>query len=240
MKLWNWFLSLFKKKEVAPPVTITAPIVPIAVSPIVSTPSFPSEVKKGPLFGIDVYSLDKDWTKLDIRNQLDFISIKASQGTGNVQSKFAPWRKAAKELGIPMQAYHYAEVGNPEGQARHFCDVIGNIETGELPPCLDLEHTDNGIMNPADALIFLKYVAQKFNCVPFIYGGFNTLNGLPQEFKQYHCWLAHPAATMGKIPSPFERVTCWQYAFGELHSKSGFDEDFFIGSEADLKKFIKA
>ncbi len=68
-----------------------------------------------------------------------FAIFKATQGTRNVQDTFARNRQAAAAAGFgPIGCYHFAQDGDPEPQADHFADVVGELGPDEFA-VLDLE-----------------------------------------------------------------------------------------------------
>lgn len=244
MTFWNWVLSFFRRNAgISEPTVKPAPV---PASPITVTPVKPVETPKPVdthtiLKGIDAYHGDtKDWTKY----KPDFLSAKATQGTQHVDSSFQANRAKAKATGIPFQAYHFAEPGNALAQAKHFCDVVGSLEVGDLPPCFDWEESSAGMASPVDAALWLKYVHFTLGITPMIYGGLSKLSELKlqEEFSEFPFWFARPGHSItnpGPLPPPWKSCLFLQNAFGEDGGEGGFDWDQFLGTKEDLKKWTK-
>lgn len=190
------------------------------------------------LKGIDVYNGDRPWNHLSPLP--DFISCKATQGLAHNDAKFKQNRELARSLGIPFGAYHFATIGDGLAQAKHFCEIVGSLQSGDLPPCLDWEETGGTMIDAEQALVWLKYVEDHLGIKPMVYCGFSKVNdlNLPSLFAQYPLWFAHPGANEPvKLPRPWKTYFFWQNAFGE--TTGGFDTDIFHGSKADLQKWTK-
>lgn len=94
------------------------------------------------LQGVDVYDGqgDIDWVAV-AASGISFALIKATEGFGNVQDTFAANRQGTHSAGIsPLGIYHFGrpESGNPEAQADHYCDVVGDLGSDEFA-ALDIE-----------------------------------------------------------------------------------------------------
>jgi len=90
--------------------------------------------------GIDIshWSGDINWPLVD----RDFVFIKATEGSGWVDNKFAVNWVGAKEARIARGAYHFWRYAyDSVAQAEHFRSTVGD-DIGELPPMLDLEDTN--------------------------------------------------------------------------------------------------
>lgn len=94
------------------------------------------------LQGVDVYDGqgDIDWEAV-AASGISFALIKATEGFGNVQDTFAANRQGTHSAGIsPLGIYHFGrpESGNPEAQADHYYDVVGDLGPDEFV-ALDIE-----------------------------------------------------------------------------------------------------
>lgn len=248
MTLWQKILAWFRGNA---GIVTPAPVVPITVTPVKTTDPLGNTIvipiskpvdTKTILKGIDVYSQDHEWKAY--APKIDFISIKATQGTGNVQSKYAGWRKQARDFGIPMQSYHFSEPGNGLAQAKHFISVVGDLEKGDLFPCWDWEESKVGMASIQDSLDFIHCVEDHYGVPCMVYGGLSKLSDLrlPQEFKARPFWFARPGHSIlspGPLPAPWLVCTFLQSAFAETGSASGFDEDEFLGGKLELSKWCK-
>lgn len=69
-----------------------------------------------------------------------FAYLKATEGTGFVDPRFAGHRREALAAGLRVGGYHYFQLCSPgAAQAEHFASVLGKLGRRELPPALDLE-----------------------------------------------------------------------------------------------------
>jgi lysozyme len=98
------------------------------------------------IHGIDVsrYQQNISWDlvrEMNVRDiRLQFAFIKATEGIGNIDPYFKRnWRKS-KQAGMIRGAYHFF-IATKDGklQAQNFIKNV-NLESGDLPPVLDIEH----------------------------------------------------------------------------------------------------
>lgn len=89
--------------------------------------------------GVDVASYQS--TTYDLTG-LDFVIIKATQGTSYVNPKMAAQTARARSAGLVTGFYHFQERGNPEGQAAYFVKRAG-ARPGEILAC-DWETAPDG------------------------------------------------------------------------------------------------
>ena len=89
-----------------------------------------------------------DWGPVAAQG-IQFAFIKATEGARYKDPRFAANWAATQHAGIVRGAYHYLR---PEldgrQQARHFLDVVGRLERGDLPPVLDVE--EHSGLKPTD------------------------------------------------------------------------------------------
>jgi lysozyme len=69
------------------------------------------------------------------------VAIKATQGTGYVNPKYAQWVQSAHKAGLTVLHYHFAEKQNPVGEANHFLNTIKPHFGKKDSLVLDLEVT---------------------------------------------------------------------------------------------------
>lgn len=190
------------------------------------------------LNGIDIYHGDGNTWDKDATGFLDFIFVKATEGSGYVDSVYAANVAKARDANIPVGSYHFYRFGDdPLDQAKLFCSVIGAPQKGDLPPVLDWE--DRNATNPGDAQIFLDYVEHVCGVTPIIYGGLSFLTdlNLDSKFSRYLLWLAH-YSSMTVTPKPWSQLTFWQYAEGGDGTHK-YDVNYFNGESSDLQKLVK-
>lgn len=96
--------------------------------------------------GIDIshYQGDVVWTKIKA-DGVEYAWAKATQGVRNKDERWTKGRrKAAKEAGVRLGAYHFADLGQDSiKNAQNFAESIEILEQGDLLPMVDLE--DSGL-----------------------------------------------------------------------------------------------
>lgn len=202
------------------------------------------------IFGIDVsrHQGDIDWAR--VRNAgVKFVFIKASEGVSWVDPKFAVNWSEAKKHGIIRGAYHFfrprADVGR---QIDNLVNIVGKLETGDLPPVLDIEVPDSWQRFSRQKrlemiLQWLDGVEKGLGVRPIIYlspsFADNTL-GNPAELAGYDLWIAHYTSKISpRVPAPWRDWTFWQYSeTGKVDgiSSEGVDLDRYTGSLRSLKR----
>jgi lysozyme len=189
--------------------------------------------------GIDIaYAQPKvDWPVVQTFG-LTFALIKASEGTGIVDSHFKSHWAGAKSIGLLRGAYHFfLPYQDGAAQAENFLKQVKD-DPGELPPVLDIEMTpqENKSGQPVDndtrlrgAEIWLKIVESHLRR-PIIYTGYSAWKDLMRssagqypEWKEHALWMAYPVLATppadddpGKkplIPPGWDTWQIWQYAW---------------------------
>lgn len=89
--------------------------------------------------GVDVASYQS--TTYDLTG-LDFVFVKATEGTSYVNPKMAAQAKRARDAGLVVGFYHFQVRGNPEAQAAYFLSKAG-ARPGEILAC-DWESSADG------------------------------------------------------------------------------------------------
>jgi lysozyme len=126
-----------------------SPSVHGATTALSASPNAPSLVSgEGYRHGIDVSHWQGriDWEEVAAAG-VDFVFVKATQGTWFTDPRYAENRAAAERYGIRVGAYHFAEPGLAPGdavrEADHFLDTA-QLKPRNLVPVLDLE-IDRGL-----------------------------------------------------------------------------------------------
>ena len=108
-------------------------------------------ISRQDVVGADIseYQADVDMEKLKEQG-ISFIYIKATEGSGHVDSRFAQNWESAEESGIPAGAYHFFSFDSPGGkQAENYISTVGELE-GKLIPAVDVEYYGDKKSNPPD------------------------------------------------------------------------------------------
>ena len=173
--------------------------------------------------------------------RLGFVFIKATEGYTRKDSQFPRnWRKA-REAGLARGAYHFF-LPNKDGgiQAENFIQAV-RLQTGDLPPVLDVEETFG--VRPADlrkrVSDWLVRVERHYGVRPIIYTSADFYTRiLGSEFDDYPLWVAHYLQRdKPRVSRPW---SFWQ------HSETGrvngittkVDFNVFSGDSADFKSLL--
>lgn len=152
----------------------------------------------GQIRGVDVssYQTEVDFAELS-RQGIRFAYIKATEGTGHVDSTFTEKRVSAKEAGVPIGMYHYFSYGvSGAEQAESFIKIVGDLAAGELIPAVDMELTVEEVYNPpakADVVAglkaFLAVLEERYGVKPLIYSQKDYYEKyLAEDFADYPRW----------------------------------------------------
>ena len=125
---------------------------------------------------------------------IDFVFIKATEGTTHTDFRyFYNWKKA-KDNGIMRGGYHYFKASkDAKAQAKHFINIV-KLLPGDMPPVLDFE--EDGSL-PKDVLIerlhtWLNTVERHYGIRPVIYVNINYYHRyIKGNFDTYPIWIAH-------------------------------------------------
>lgn len=205
--------------------------------------------------GIDVshHQGSIDWKSVAKAGIL-FAFAKLTEGDTFVDSQFARNWSEMKDAGILRGAYHFFRPAkSASAQAEKFIQTVGNLDSGDLPPMLDLEETQGHNEwtdlpqeeRVAVALGWLDLVEDGLDVKPIVYTrrGFVTAHlGDPGRLTDYPLWIAHyTKAAKPAIPSGWKKWTIWQYS--ETGKVSGIpgnvDMDRFNGPLSELKALAR-
>lgn len=190
--------------------------------------------------GIDVshHNGQIDWAKRRT-NGLGFAFLKATEGSGYVDSMFARNLQSCRSLSIPVGAYHFFRPeADPAAQADIFIRTLGAAKSGDLPPVLDWEVSDNirSGVQIARARALLDRIESVYKRIPIIYGSPSFLRdlGIPDWFVRYPLWIANYGVKSPHVPGPWKSYTFWQTS-----DAGGLDLDIFNGT-ADQLNLLRA
>lgn len=201
------------------------------------------------VFGIDVsrYQNNIEWNRVaDFKSgrfTVEFVFMKATEGTSMKDPQFSSNWKGAFQNGIPRGAYHFFRAGlDAEKQANHFCRNV-KMQTGDLPPVLDVEEIPAG-MNKSELVnavkVWLQIVERYYRIKPIVYTGANFYE---QYFRgtiveKYPLWVAHYYQNR---PATFADWKYWQFSDkASIDGISGpVDVNVFSGSAAQLESMRK-
>ena len=203
------------------------------------------------IHGIDVSAYDPfiDWQ--EVRNQdIRFAIMKSTEGLDYFSNHFTEQWEGAKSVGILRGSYHYLHAAQDGAKQADFFLSKVNVQDGDLPPCLDIEGTNNdGATNSqfiGNAQKWLERVEEKTGRKPIVYSTASFLqekltgkNGKPPPWaKNYQTWMAqyfysHSADAGGQPTQPtgWGDWIIWQYS-GDHKTLDG------IYQEATKKKLV--
>ncbi len=212
--------------------------------------------------GIDVYSNNGesiDWQTVK-NSDISFVFAKATEGETYVDSLFAKYWKSMKAAGLIRGAYHFFRpLKDPKLQADNFLKQIPDMEIGDLPAVLDIEHYPEkialewqqiSIEHRIDIIQqWLDKVESATGRKPIIYSSpsfWDEYMEDSQVFINYPLWLAHyTLEPEPKVPANNwggKGWTIWQYTeTGTVAGVNGcVDRNRFHSSFDNLVAFVKA
>jgi lysozyme len=198
------------------------------------------------LSGIDVsyYQGDIDWQNVKNAGQT-FAFARATYGTTKLDPMFSTNWQAIKSVGMIRGAYHFfVAADDPTEQANFFISTVGSLDSGDLPPVLDVE-ADSGTNSSlvTDVQTWLSMVEQKLGLVPIIYTAPSYWNEyMTGNFGKYPLWVAEYGVTTPRSVNGWDKWTFWQYSeSGSVEGIEGtVDNDYFNGSYNDLLALTQA
>lgn len=176
----------------------------------------------------------------DLGADIDFVIIKASQGTGYQSPTLAEQRDVARRDGKIVGYYHFADMTDAVAEADHFVAAVGTLQPGEF---LALDWEVGGYSNSVDAWCasFISRVHQRTGVIPMLYSNrARIVAGSWEQTRAQNAGLWE-AAWGGQLPdgTPWPFVAIWQNSdHGSVQGVAGaVDTDIFEGDRDTLKKY---
>ena len=177
---------------------------------------------------------------------MDFVYVKASEGTTYIDPKFKDNWASLTRLSINKGAYHFLKADeDPLAQAHHFISVLEGLPDSDLPPAVDVE-VGQGV-SPSklkqNVELWVRAVEAKFSVKPVIY----TVTAFIKHFKvegqltQYPLWYAKYDTEELRLPDVLDEFTweIWQYGQGPIKGISTeVDFNRFSGDMEAFKRFL--
>lgn len=140
---------------------------------------FPNDlfVSESDTIGVDISEYQADVDMETLRGQgISFVYVKATEGATHNDSRFQENWANAKAAGMPVGAYHFFSYDSSGAdQARHFIDVVGDID-GCLVPVVDVEYYGDKEENPPavedvqrELASYLQALEMEYDVKPIIY-----------------------------------------------------------------------
>ncbi|MBQ8052757.1 MAG: hypothetical protein IJ198_02970 [Lachnospiraceae bacterium] len=148
--------------------------------------------------GVDISEYQADVDMDTLREQgVTFIYMKATEGSGHVDGRFAQNWKNAQESGIPAGAYHFFSFDSPgQQQAENYIATVGSLE-GKMIPAIDVEYYADKKENPPareDVIrelgAFIAVLEKEYGVKPLIYcSGEIYEKYIAEDFGEYPRWV---------------------------------------------------
>lgn len=202
-----------------------------------------------PVQGIDVshYQGEIDWAAMK-RQGMDFVYIKATEGSAHEDECFDKNWEQAKAAGMLRGAYHFFSFES-EGkkQAEHFIKKVGDLR-GSLIPVIDVEYYGKYVKTPPDVEKVRKEVRDMIDALeeeygekPMIYCTYNVYwKYIEGAFDEVPLWIRnvyYPPEDIGR------KWTLWQYTDkaqldGYQGDEESIDCNVFRGEIGQLNNYI--
>ncbi len=183
-----------------------------------------------------------DWADVS-GDDVDFVYIKATEGSDWIDPRFEENWSGADQAGIARGAYHYFRFCRTgEEQATHFLATVPP-QSSTLPPAVDVEYTGNcGRQRGPESIraelkAFIDIVSDAYGRTPLIYADSDAYRRLVTgHFDDVPLWIP----TLGEEPGlPDNRDwTFWQHNHqGEIAGITGHvDLNVFVGSRLSFAR----
>ena len=204
-----------------------------------------------PVRGVDVssYQGDIDWAVLSAQG-VDFVFIKATEGSSMVDPCFAYNFSEAQQCGIAVGAYHFFSFDSAgRTQAENYIEAVEPF-AGMLPPVIDLEFYGDKAWNPPEREAverelgaMLSALEAYYRLKPVIYATESAYaRYLSGGYAEYDVWIRN-VWTQPRLDDGRE-WTFWQYADRErLAGYEGeerfIDVNVFRGSRAEFQQYAR-
>ncbi len=152
------------------------------------------------VIGVDVSSYQADIDMNELKKQdIEFIYIKASEGSILQDSRFTQNWENAEKAGLLSGAYHFFSYDSKgETQAQNFISIVGSDLKGHLIPVVDVEYYGDKKANPPqkedvvrELKVFLDLVEKEYGVKPMIYTRSDIYKKyLKGDFNEYKKWIS--------------------------------------------------
>jgi lysozyme len=218
--------------------------------PHIFYPDFQIEIPNGyEIHGIDVSKYQSIINWKEVKNmeekgiKIDFVFIKATEGTSIVDDQFRRNWTEAVEQNIQKGAYHFfVSNRSAKKQADNFIQMV-NLKKGDLPPVLDVEKSHGVSVAEMQKSVktWLDAVENRYGVKPVIYTNIDFYQRYFQTgFEEYPLWIAH--YLQPDKPRIEKDWIFWQHSEkGRVDGiKAPVDFNVFYGDSADFNNFLIA
>lgn len=195
--------------------------------------------------GIDIshYQGDIEWDKLYTTRlsdyPIEFVFIKATEGTDYLDTAFQRNFRNAADYGLIRGAYHFFTPNtDPIKQAEFFIRTV-KLDSGDLPPVLDVEvkGDNNKKEMTARVKLWLERIEKHYGVKPILYTSYKFKKKYLNDpfFDSYPYWIAHYYVDSVRYKGQWR---FWQHT--DIGTVPGIGEDVdldvFNGSLEQLKE----
>jgi len=203
-------------------------------------------VSNGDVQGIDVshYQGTVDWQQVSAAG-IQFAFAKATEGVTLADSEFATNWAGMKAAGLlPGASPLFAPSDDASQQATFFLSTV-QLETGDLPPVLDVETaaaTSAELWQGVQTWLDQVEAATGMQPILYLNKTFANENDAPSSLAAYPLWLAQYEVELPTLPNGWTTWLLWQYSqSGTVNGVSGsVDLDQHNGALANLEALAKA
>lgn len=166
------------------------------------------------VLGIDVshHQGHIEWGKVALAN-IDFVYIKATEGTTYIDPCFHYNIKGAITAGLKVGGYHYFRMtSSATEQFNNFRKALKDYSF-ELIPMIDVETSDGkSTKELQDSLdVFIRLVKKEYGYAPMIYGTQRSYNTYcAPKYNNYHLYIGRYGPNSPEIKGKGS-YTIWQY-----------------------------
>jgi len=164
--------------------------------------------------GIDVshFQGTVSWQQVQQAGAL-FAFAKATDGVTWIDPDFTANWTGMKEAGLLRGAYHFFEPADDAAQQAEFFLSVVQLESGDLPPVLDVETT--AATSEAlwqGVLTWLEQVEAATGVKPILYmsPGFANQYAAPASLAAYPLWVAEYGVSQPMLPTGWTSWLIWQ------------------------------
>ena len=173
---------------------------------------------------------------------LDFVFLKATEGTTHIDRDFETHYKGFKNKGIALGVYHFFRFDTDgKEQANHFLNRIKG-HTFQVPLIVDVEHENNPKVRREKVIQrlneFMQTIKKKTGQKPIIYtNGDGYSDFVEKEFDDHTLWLS---STNAWRPAMMD-CTFWQFNINAdlMEITHRADLNVFRGSREEWEDYLK-
>jgi lysozyme len=202
-------------------------------------------VSNGDIQGIDVshYQGTVDWPQVKAVG-IQFAFAKATEGVTLLDPEFATNWAGMKAAGLLRGAYHFFEPNDDAGQQATFFLSTVQLESGDLPPVLDVETaaaTSEALWQGVQTWLDQVEAATGVRPILYLNKSFANEYDAPSSLAAYPLWLAQYEVEIPTLPNGWTTWLLWQYSqTGTIDGVSGsVDFDQLNGPLSGLSALAK-